>query len=436
MRILLIVDCYYPSSKSSAKLVHDLGVEMHRRGHKVTVLTPSDRNISDLELTTEDGLLVARIKSGQLKGASRIKRALHEIGLSKTLWDKGKDFFRANPQDLIVFYSPSIFFGELVGKLKKLWACPAYLILRDIFPQWAVDAGVMRKGAAYHFFRWKEFVQYNAADVIGVQSPANLAYFDESVQHCDRWMTANINGATAPLRSQYRLEVLYNWTAPDEAPRPTSAHRERLGLQDKVVFFYGGNIGVAQDMDNIIRLAARLKNEARAHFLLVGEGSEVERLKAMIQAQGLTNIQMLPAVGQKEYLEMLAEFDIGLMSLDRRLKTQNFPGKLLGYMSCAKPLLCSINPGNDLKPMVESHQAGLCSLNGDDELFTANAMALAQDEVLRWRLGRNSRQLLEEYFSVASVSAQILAHFTTAPAYEYEIEMQQELKVGASLKAS
>jgi len=133
---------------------------------------------------------------------------------------------------------------------------------------------------------------------------------------------------------------------------------------------------------------------------------------------------------------MLAEFDIGLMSLDRRLKTQNFPGKLLGYMSCAKPLLCSVNPGNDLKPMVERHEAGLCSVNGDDERFAANARALARDELLRRRLGRNSRQLLDRYFSVASVAAQILAHFTEAPAFEYAVEMGRELKVGVSLKAS
>jgi glycosyltransferase involved in cell wall biosynthesis len=419
MRILVIVDCYYPSSKSSAKLIHDLGVEMQRQGHQVTILTPSEHNISDLELTTEEGLLVARIRNGQLKGASKIKRALHEVGLSKTLWEKGKDFFRANPQDLIVFYSPSIFFGDLVGKLKRLWHCPAYLILRDIFPQWAVDAGVMRKGAAYWFFRWKELAQYKVADVIGVQSPGNLDYFAEQGRG-----------------RKFNLEVLYNWTAPDEAPKPSLTHRWRLGLQNKVVFFYGGNIGVAQDMDNIIRLAARLQCEPSAHFLLVGAGSEVERLKAAVQTQGLANIQFLPAVGQKEYLEMLAEFDVGLMSLDRRLKTQNFPGKLLGYMSCSKPLLCSINPGNDLKTMVERYQVGLCAINGDDELFTANAMALAQDELLRRRLGRNSRKLLDRYFSVASVSAQIMAHFNNAPAFEYTVVTRQAREAGVSLKAS
>lgn len=436
MRILIIVDCYYPSSKSGAKLIHDLGVEMHDQGHQVTILTPSEHNLSDLELTTEDGLLIARVKNGQLKGASKIQRAMREVGLSKTLWNKGKDFFQANPQDLIIYYSPSIFFGELVSKLKKLWRCPSYLILRDIFPQWAVDAGLMSKGLPYRFFRWKEFQQYKAADVIGVQSPANLKYFAESAQPQRHENAAGLRLVTAPSRSRYRLEVLYNWTMPDEAPKPSFAYRQQLGLQDKVVFFYGGNIGVAQDMDNIVRLAAYLRHERQAHFLLVGEGSEVERLKALISQRQLSNIQILPAVGQKEYLAMLSEFDVGLMSLDRRLRTQNFPGKLLGYMSCGKPLLCSVNPGNDLKDMVEQHEAGLCSINGEDDLFGTNAVALARDELLRRRLGRNSRRLMERFFSVSSVSSQILAHFTETPAFEFIDDRELPLKVGVSLKAS
>ncbi len=418
MRILIIVDCYYPSTKSGAKLIHDLGVELYRQGHQITILTPSERNIFDLELTTEDGLQIARIKNGQLKGVSKCRRALREIRLSRTLWKKGEDFFRANPHDLIIFYSPSIFFGDLVRRLKMLWDCRAYLILRDIFPQWAVDAGLMRKGPTYHFFRWKEIRQYQAADIIGVQSPANLDYF-----------------TAMSLRRQFNLEVLYNWTVPDEAPKPSLTYRQQLGLHDKVVFFYGGNIGVAQDMDNILRLAERMQCEPRAHFLLVGEGSEVERLQELILTNGLTNIQILPAVGQEEYLAMLSEFDVGLISLDRRLKTQNFPGKLLGYMSCAKPVLCSVNPGNDLKTMIEWHQAGLCSINGDDDAFLSHALLLARDELLRRRLGRNSRLLLDRNFSVSNIATQIIGHFTQVPVFQPADEMEQMLEIDTSVKA-
>ncbi|MCP4375588.1 MAG: glycosyltransferase family 4 protein, partial [bacterium] len=181
-----------------------------------------------------------------------------------------------------------------------------------------------------------------------------------------------------------------------------------LGLEGKVVFFYGGNIGVAQDMDNIIRLADGLRDLPQAHFLLVGEGSEVARLEELIQARGLENIQILPAVGQKEYLGMLSEFDVGLISLAGNLTTQNIPGKLLGYMYYSIPVLASINPGNDLKEMLESHHAGLVSLNGNDSELLEQARSLAEDCELRKTMGTNSRRLLEDTFSVEKAAGQII----------------------------
>ena len=402
MRISILVDCYYPHSTASAKLVHDLGVELHKQGHSVTVITPNCLNAQDLEVTVESELLVARVKTGKLKGVSRMSRAYREARLSATIWGKAKQFFRDHPCDLILFYSPSIFFGELVRKLKSIWKCPAYLILRDIFPQWAVDAGVLKKGLAYKYFQMKELEQYAAADVIGVQSPANLDYFKNNLPN-----------------KRYDLEVIHNWTTLDEQQFVPSGHRQKLGLQDKVVFFYGGNIGVAQDIDNIIRLATALEAEPHIEFLLVGDGSEVERLKGLIDEKALTNIRILPAVGQQEYLAMLSEFDVGLVSLDKRLQTQNFPGKLLGYMYFSMPMLCSLNPGNDLRTMLERSEAGLCSLNGDDDALLANALKLANDAALRQTMGRNSRQLLERDFSVSVVARRILSHFKASPRRHY-----------------
>jgi len=402
MRISIIVDCYYPHSTASAKLVHDLGVEFRKQGHSVMVVTPNCLNHDDLELSVESDLLVARIKTGKLKGVGKLSRAVREARLSETMWRKGKQFFRDHPSDLVIFYSPSIFFGPLVRKLKSLWKCPSYLILRDIFPQWAVDAGVLRKGLAYKFFRMRELDQYAAADVIGVQSPANLAYFAEHLPN-----------------KRYELEVIHNWTTLDEPQFVATNYREKLRLQDKVVFFYGGNIGVAQDMDNILRLAIALEAEPHIEFLLVGDGSEVERLKAAIAEKALTNMRILPAVGQQEYLAMLSEFDVGLVSLDRRLQTQNFPGKILGYMSFAKPMLCSLNPGNDLKTMLERSEAGLCSLSGDDETLRANALALANNARLRQQMGANARRLLERNFAVSVVARRILSHFKPSPQFHY-----------------
>jgi glycosyltransferase involved in cell wall biosynthesis len=391
VRILIIVDCYYPTTKSSAKLVHDLGVEFRQTGHDVIVLAPSESIASKFEVTTEDDIRIARVRTGKIKGANLAMRAWQEARLSRNLWNGAQDFLRANPCELVVYYSPSIFFGALVARLKKLWRCRSYLILRDIFPRWAVDAGIMSEGLVYRYFHHKELQQYAAADIIGVQTPANLKYFSEELAD-----------------KHYKLEVLFNWAALEEPGLQKTDYRGRLGLQDKIVFFFGGNIGVAQDMDNVVRLAESLRERGEAFFLLVGEGSEVPRLNTEIAAKKLANIRILPAVGQQEYLAMLAEFDIGLISLERRLSTQNVPGKLMGYMQFSKPVLASLNPGNDLEQMLKDAGSGFSLTNGDDEGLRAAALRLLQEPELRRRMGSNSRRLLEKTFSSGAAAAQII----------------------------
>lgn len=385
---------YLPSTMSSARLIHDLAVEFKRLGHEPVVAAPDENIKGDCEIACEDGIKVLRVRTGKIRTAPRVIRGINEARLSETVWRKGRRFFEDNPCDLVIYYSPTIFWGALVKRLKKHYSCPSYLILRDIFPQWAVDAGILRKGLAYRYFKYKERENYEAADIIGVQSPANLQYF-------------KANGHD----SKYGLEVLFNWAAAEQTAPPAGSHRKRLRLQGKVVFFYGGNIGVAQDMDNIIRLARRLRDEKTAYFLIVGSGSEAERLRAKIRSIGLSNISIQDAVGQDQYFSMLSEFDVGLISLDRGLKTQNFPGKMLGYMSQSMPMLASINPGNDLKEIIESSNAGLVCLNGEDEKFEDNARRLLEDVNLRTRMGVNSRALLDEMFSVKRAAGQILSHF-------------------------
>jgi glycosyltransferase involved in cell wall biosynthesis len=406
MRVLLLVDVYLPHPKSQAKLIHDLGAALVAEGHAVAIAAPSENARADVEVTDEDGMRVARVRGPRIKGANKVMRAIHEERLSSLMWRRGRRFFEGERFDLVVYYSPTIFFARLVRRLKRLWGCPSYLILRDIFPQWAVDAGVLRKGVVWRFFRRRELQQYAAADVIAVQSPRNLDYF-----------------RTALARRRYRLEVLYNWTlledgdAPPGAGAPSrerGALRARLGLRDEVVFFYGGNIGVAQDMDNIMRLARAFPRDPRALFLLVGDGSEVERLSATIRDERIDNVRILPAVGQREYLAMLREVDVGLISLDRRLKTQNFPGKLLGYMQTGLPVLASLNPGNDLGPLLVDAEAGLCAENGEDGKLLGHAVALARDAALRARMGLNGRRLLEARFSARGAARQVVSRWAPA----------------------
>lgn len=393
MRILIVVDCYLPYKKSSAKLVHDIGEEFNRQGHEVVIVAPDHALNTSSQVAVEHNLTILRIRSCSVKGVERITRAINEIRLSSIIWKAGKTFFKSNPCDLIVLYAPSIFFASLIKKLKSLWNCKAYLIQRDIFPQWVIDTGEMKEGLICRYFRFKELQHYDAADIIGVQSPENLKYFSER-----------------GLDNRYKLEVLYNWTTANEKNIIRDNERQILGLQDKVVLFYGGNIGVAQDMDNIIKLAENMRDNTNAHFLLVGEGSEVPRLKKIIKEKQMSNITIHPAVTQEKYLGMLSQFDIGLISLDRQLKTHNFPGKMLGYMYFSMPILACINPGNDLKHIVEESNAGFTCLAEEHNVFQDYAKKLVADAELRKEMGKNARAVLEKTFSVKKAASQILSH--------------------------
>jgi len=394
MRILLLTDCYLPSTKSVAEMVHDLAVEFQRQGHEVIVAVPDHTLVAPSEAAVEDGVTVLRIRTGRIKGASKVIRAINEVRLSPVFWRSGKRFFRVNRCDLIIFYSPSIFFGRLVERLKKLWNCKAYLILRDIFPENLVEMGHLKKNSLlYRFFRTKELYQYSVADVIGVESPGNLRYFSG-------------NG----IEGKSRVEVLYNWSVVSGKRVVFEDDRERLGLKNKVVFIFGGAMGLAQDMDTIIRSAASVRDHHNIHFLFVGSGSKVLSLKDKIQRTSLNNVTLHPSVQQDKYLGLLSQFDVGLVSLVPEIRMHNIPGKILGYMYCSMPILATVNHGNDLVQILEESKAGFACVAGEDSRLRDYILRLVGDKKLRFEMGRNARALLEKTFSVSRAVSQILAH--------------------------
>lgn len=372
-------------------MMHELAVEFVAQGHAVTVVTPDPSLTERTAISQLDGVTVCRFRSGEIKNVGKVKRAINETLLSLQAWFAYRDYFRQHPQDLIVYYSPTIFWGWLVHKLKKTWKVPSYLILRDFFPQWVIDGGMLRESSPItKYFRFFEWLNYRVADTIAIQSPKNIEWFSRTMS------------VGKPL------DLLYNWAANEPVPAGDGALRRQLGLEGKVVYFYGGNIGHAQDMMNIVRLAKAMQAEPRAHFVLLGAGDEVELVRAAIDDLSLSNMTLLPAVSQEEFKKILAEFDVGLFSLHRDHVTHNFPGKLLGYMVQGKPILGSVNPGNDLKDVVENAGAGLVTVNGDDAGLLGNALQLLRDDAVRQAMGERSRQLLADTFSVESATRKIL----------------------------
>ncbi|TKB46136.1 glycosyltransferase family 4 protein [Thalassotalea mangrovi] len=394
MNIAIITDDSLPKSTLvHAKMLHELAVELKANGHSPVIIAPGTKpQKSSLDKVDFENIEYWKFKSGKLKGEGKVKRAIRESLLSIRAWKAIKPSIQNFHFDLIIYYSPSIFFGALVNKLKRYCNARSYLILRDIFPQWVIDEGLIKEGSLIErYFRYFERINYSAADKIGLMSPKNKEFFD--------FKTNN----------SLNTEVLFNWIDLKGNSPSASGLREKLGLQDKVIYFYGGNIGRAQDMSNLLRLAKAMKPYSDAHFIFLGQGDEVELVRVKINDWQLTNTSLLPSVTQEEYKAILQEVDVGMFSLSATHKSHNFPGKLLGYMHASLPILGSVNPGNDVIDIITGSGAGYIYENGQDEKLLKAAIDLYDGVLSREQKGNNGNRLLAQYFSVETAVQKILS---------------------------
>jgi glycosyltransferase involved in cell wall biosynthesis len=394
MRIALLPDEYLPSgTRVHAKMFHELAVSLKNSGHQPVVITPgTPSQKARLVIDYVDDIEVWRFRAGYTRGAGMVRRAINEWLLPFRAWLAIKSRIEAEDFDLCINYSPTIFFGPLARRFKNRGTY-VYLIVRDMFPQWIIDQGLIKeKSIAAYFFRYYEKLNYEVSDCIGVQSQANSEVFSEKFPECNN------------------IKILRNWAAASAllAKDTNKSFRVKHRLTDKIIFFYGGNTGHAQDMKNVMRLAKNLSIINEAHFLIIGQGDEFTLIQSLKAQWELDNVTVLPAVSQDEFKGILAVTDIGLFSLAYNHTAHNFPGKLLGYMVESKPILGSVNPGNDLSSVINLSNAGFVYTNGDDERLADAALLLVRDHKLRQDMGKNSRALLIREFTVEAAVANIL----------------------------
>jgi len=352
MRFALIADTFPPIRTSGAVQLRDLSREFVRQGHELTVMLPATGLDRAWRLEDFDGAQVLRLRAPKTKGVGYARRTMAEFFMPYAmLVNLRKSPLAREEWDGVIWYSPSIFHGPLVSALKRGSECKAYLIIRDIFPEWALDMGLMGPGPAFQFFSAIARYQYSVADIIGVQSAGNRIYFD-------RWRRK-------PGRT---LEVLENWLdSPKQAS--CSVRLDCTALAGRKVFVYAGNIGVAQGLDIVLDLAERLAPRRDVGFLFVGRGSEVRRLSDSSKSRRLDNVLFLDEIDPDEIPDLYAQCSAGIVSLDHRHKSHNIPGKFLTYMQCGLPVLASLNPGNDLRKVIRSNEVGeVCESHRIDEL--------------------------------------------------------------------
>lgn len=396
MRLLLVADTYPPATISGALQMRDLAEALVALGHRPLVLVPDAGLGSGAALEVLGGVEIYRVRAPKTKDVSYPRRLAAEFLLP---WILRRAFlsspFAKERWDGIAWYSPTIFLGPLVSWFKRSQGCRSYLILRDLFPDWAVDAGVLRRdGVAHRLLKSVERYQYRQAAVIGVQTPANLPIVARD--------------ATAAVA----LEVLHNWLAAPQAPGGICTHPALAAFHGRKIFIYSGNIGVAQDLDAFVELAARLRHRSDIGFLLIGRGSELSRLRAVAQGKGLDNLRIEDQVSPVELAGLLSHCHAGIVALHPAHGTHNIPGKLLTYLQAGLPVLARVNPGNDLHHLVRQEGIGASVVGASPDALLDAAEWLADCPGARDEMGGRGRALSDRLFSPSAAAEQVVRGLT------------------------
>ena len=369
---------------SAHGIYEDLLREFAKNGHRVYVVSPAERRCGEeTRLVREKDCTILRVKTGNIQKTNLIEKGISTVLLEGQFVSAIRKHLADVKFDLVLYSTPPF--------VRQRDGAKSYLLLKDIFPQNAVDLGMMTtrgpRSVLYRFFRAKEKKLYALSDRIGCMSRANVDFLLRQ----DPWLEAE------------RVEVCPNSVEPMDTS-VTAARRAELRAkygvpQDKTVFVYGGNLGRPQDIPFIIQCLKANAGKDDRFFAICGTGTEYPKLKAYVDAAKPSNVLLINGLPKEEYEDFAASCDVGLIFLDYRFTIPNFPSRLLSYLQSGLPVICCTDPNTDMGAVAEENGFGWKCLSCDAAEFTAVVeQALAADLAA---MGAKGRAYLEAHYTAA-----------------------------------
>lgn len=381
----------FPDMNHSFNMYTTLVEEFVNNGHDVTVIAPGNQKSC---ISIEKNIPILRVRTLPIKNVPNVLKGISNLLLPLQFEKALRQFYKGKSFELIISPTPPITLVSLASKLKQQYNAKFYLILRDIFPQNAVDLGFMKKGGLLHrYFREKEISLYKSADYIGCMSQGNIEYV---LRH-------------NPCLPSEKLHILRNYQkAYDNRDSDGEVIKRKYRVENRFTVVFGGNMGKPQQLENVIVLAQNAQKYKDIVFILIGEGVEMEKVAEFIQKSGLTNIVLKNAIPKDEYQHLLSVCDVGLISLHENFTIPNIPSKSLDYMNVGIPVLASIDKCTDFGFMINEAQCGLSSIAGDHSNFFKNLETLYLNKSLRIEMGKNGNNYFQKYLTPEIAYATIL----------------------------
>ena len=348
----------------------DLMREFIRRGNEVFIASPTERRFGKpTHLIDSENCHILKIKTLNIQKINIIEKGIGTLLLEYQFDSAIRKYWGNVKFDLVLYATPPITFNRVIERIKRRCGARSYLMLKDIFPQNAVDLGMMKEGGFLHrMFRKKEERLYQISDRIGCMSPANCEYV---IKH---------NPAVGPAK----VELCPNAIEPIEI-KPTSDEErsELLGELnipvDKTIFIYGGNLGKPQGIDFLLEVVTANEKRDNSYIIIVGNGTEYPKIEKWFSENNPKNAKLLSALPKDKYDNLIRAAHVGLIFLDRRFTIPNFPSRLLSYLENSMPVLLATDPNTDMGRIAQENGFGMWSLSGDIDKFMANMDELSSN---------------------------------------------------------
>ena len=400
MNILFLTFSQFIRDLSKRGIYTDLMRKFAREGHNIFIVCPLERRLKqDTNLSVNGNVQTLGVKTLNITKSNFLEKGVGVILVEYQFKRAIKKYFADIEFDLVLYSTPPITFSKIISFVKKKKGAKSYLLLKDIFPQGAVDLGVLsKKSLFYCYFRKKEKKLYDLSDYIGCMSPANVNYVlkhnpeigKDRVEVCPNSIEPRKNGEAVD-----RKEIFSKYNIPE----------------DKVILLYGGNLGKPQGVDFLIEVLDSNASNSEIFFLIAGSGTEYNKLKNWIVNKKPANVLLLPAIPVDDYERMVQLSDIGLIFLDRRFTIPNYPSRLLSYMENKIPVLMATDRNTDIGTIAENNGYGMWSESGDLDAFNKNLNYMILNKELRLKMGEKGYQYLIKNYTVDNSYRIIMSHF-------------------------
>lgn len=372
----------------------DLMREFIKRGNDVYIASPTERRFGKpTHLIDSPNCHILKIRTLNIQKTNIVEKGIGTL-LLESQFDRAIHKYWGNVNfDLVLYATPPITFNKVIERVKKRCGCRSYLMLKDIFPQNAVDLGMMKQGSFLHkIFRRKEERLYQISDRIGCMSPAN----------CDYVIKHN------PSVDPNKVELCPNAVEPIELPELSQAERNELLSKfaiptDKTLFIYGGNLGKPQGIDFLLKVVETNEKNSNSHIVIVGSGTEYNRIAQWFIEHKPSNATLLSALPKNEYDRLIRACQVGLIFLDPRFTIPNFPSRLLSYLENSMPVLLATDANTDMGRIAEREGFGLWAQSVDLPRFIENISRLSANTALIESMGQKGKQFLLDNYTVDRV---------------------------------